>query len=593
MDIQYIKNQKKYLRVIVVEITFLFLFALSALCINIINPENLNSILISVIVINTVILLLTLLKYNRYIENVFTELNKKHFLQISEKINKEINIFKKHDRYKKEVKEELKRNKENLEEFVADRTKELLVAKESFDMANGAKNKFLANMSHEIRTPMNAIMGYTQLMAHDRSLNKEQKENLGLINQSTKQLMDIINDVLEMAQIKAEKVKLSNEDFDLRIMLLNLQDLFKERIELKGLGFSLDIESKIEHLYSDRNKIHKILYNLLDNAVRCTETGAIGINAFVSGDINPILIVEVKDSGVGISGKDQKLIFKSFEQAASVSKTEGCTGLGLSISLGYAKLMEGNISLDSEVGKGSTFCFKIPVLEGIKVIEPDNSIDERKIIALEKNQDSPSVLIVDDSSNNRLLLKKNLISAGIDKLFFAENGIEAIELLENNKIKLILMDMKMPVMDGYEAISRIRENYKTDNIIIIAISGSSFDDDCKEILKTGANELLCKPIKKNELLHCVRKQLGLKFVYKEEKNIEETIAKKLTPETLLMLPFDLRSELAKASLMGEVESCMDVVSRIKGIDEPIGNSIEQLIHSFKFEKIYALSHQEK
>jgi signal transduction histidine kinase/CheY-like chemotaxis protein len=586
MDIKYLKNQNFFLRVIVVEIIFLFL---SALCINILNPGNLNSIFISIIVINTIILLLTIIKYNRYIEKAYFELKKTHSLEISEKINHEMNILKRHDRYKKEVKKEFKKNKDNLEEFVAERTKELITAKKSVEMANGAKGNFLANMSHEIRTPMNVIMGYTQLMAHDRSLSEEQKENLRFINQSTKHLLAIINDVLEMAQIKAEKNVLFNENFNLRLLLLDLQDVFKDRIKSKGLDFSMEIDSAIDHLYSDRKKISRILHNLIDNAFRYTETGSIGIRVIVSSVTNPVLEVEISDSGTGISGKYQKLIFRSFEQAASGSMTEGTTGLGLSISLGYAKLMEGDISVESEVGKGSVFCLKIPVLEGSKVIEPDNSIDERKIVGLIENQYLPSILIVDDSSNNRLLLKKNLISAGFDKLFFAENGIEAIELLENNEIKLILMDMKMPVMDGYEAISRIRENEKTDKIVIIAISGSSFEEDCNRILETGANELLCKPIKKNELLHCIRKKLGLKFVYKEEKNTEEAIVKKLTPEILLMLPFDLRSELAKSSLMGDVESCMDVVSRIKKIDKPIANSIEALVHSFKFEKIYALT----
>ncbi|MCP3926738.1 MAG: response regulator [Desulfobacterales bacterium] len=485
------------------------------------------------------------------------------------------------------VEEELKKYRNNLEEIVLERTKELIIAKNSAETANKAKSNFLANMSHEIRTPMNSIMGYAQLMKHDSTLSEEQKENLYFINQSSKHLLAIINDVLEMARIDTRKLKLLYEDFNINSLLQDIKETFLVKARAKNLDFTIENKCTKSNICSDREKIYRILFNLVDNALKFTAKGRITVRLKITGDTNLTLEIEVEDSGIGISEEHKEYIFQSFEQVASIDLTEGSTGLGLSICLGYAKLMKGDITIKSDLDKGSVFCFKTPVLEGNEV--HSDILVERKITGLAKGQKIPYILIVDDKKNNRLLLKKQLSSVGLNQLLFAENGREALEVFDAHQIDLILMDMKMPVMNGYEAITRIREAKNESNPVIIAITGKALKKDIEKILKTGANTLICKPFRKNELLHCIKQQLRLDFIFKNEALTEKQNFHELNSVPISKLPLAIREDLAKAALMGEVDSCLDVITKIKDIDVLLADSMAQMIKDFKFDKIYELT----
>ena len=328
---------------------------------------------------------------------------------------------------------------------------------QSLQQANRAKSVFLANMSHEIRTPMNAILGFSQLMLRDQDLTPRQCQYLGTINRSGEHLLALINDILEMSKIEAGRTTLNPSTFDLPVLLKDLEMMFRVRTDEKKLSFSVEMIGDVpQYIVTDINKLRQVFINVLGNAVKFTEQGGIGlrVRADREGATGPFLRVEIEDTGPGISPDDQDKLFRHFEQTKTGQQAGTGTGLGLAISREFVRLMGGDITVSSQVGKGSVFVIHLPLKEGeAQAVQAKDK--PRHVLRLQPGQATCRVLIADDIEDNRQLLAQLLAPVGFE-IRLATNGAEAVQEFEEWRPHLILMDFRMPVMDGHEAIRRIR-----------------------------------------------------------------------------------------------------------------------------------------
>src|SRR6476619_6312132 len=344
---------------------------------------------------------------------------------------------------------------------------------QSLQQANRAKSVFLANMSHEIRTPMNAILGFSQLMLRDHDVTPQQCQYLGTINRSGEHLLALINDILEMSKIEAGRTTLNLSTFDLPALLKDLEMMFRVRTDEKRLTFSVEMIGDVpQFIVTDINKLRQVFINVIGNAVKFTEQGGIAlrVRADREGATGPCLRVEVEDTGPGISADEQGKLFRHFEQTKTGQKAGTGTGLGLAISREFVRLMGGDITVSSQVGKGSVFAIDLPLKEGeARSVQAKDA--PRRVLGLEPGQATCRVLIADDIEDNRQLLAQLLAPVGfVTRL--ATNGAEAVQEFEEWGPHLILMDFRMPEMDGHEAIRRIRAMDGGKDAKIVAVTAS-------------------------------------------------------------------------------------------------------------------------
>ncbi len=429
-------------------------------------------------------------------------------------------------------------------------------AKLEAEAASRAKSLFLANMSHEIRTPMNAILGFAQLLESDSSLNPRQRREVETINRSGAHLLELLNDILEMSRIEAGGLQINNIPFSPAEMVADLESIFRPKTEDKGLEFIISADKLPAFVLGDRAKISQVLINLLSNAVKFTDRGFVALRLWIeqldqeSSMIN--LVGEVEDSGIGIRKEDRELLFKPFQQTSDGRKSGG-TGLGLAISGELLKAMYGSITVSGKPGKGSLFKFKVLV----KLTESEISapqVKKGRIIGLDTGASDMRLLVVDDNAVNRLLLRSLMEKAGF-QVREAADGREALEEFSRWRPSAVLMDLRMPVMDGYEATRYIKKLPEGRSTPVIAVTASVAEEKKADVLACGLDGFLRKPIRLEDLFKELGRHLNLNFIYDdpEKSPVKTANVQAALKKNISRVPDTVRSSLLKAIKMGDMQ----------------------------------------
>lgn len=463
------------------------------------------------------------------------------------------------------------------------------------EIANKSKSAFLANMSHEIRTPLNAIIGFSQLMTRDKFLTESQKEYNVSIIKAGEHLLNLINDILELSKVEAGRVVVNPANVDLHALFEDLQMLFKERAQAKHLQFICEIADDLpRYVYVDEGKLRQIFVNLIGNAIKFTDEGGIAVRTRTEAidDETNRLIVEIQDSGLGIPENELDRLFKHFEQTSSgINKGSG-TGLGLALSRELAIILGGNITVTSEIGIGSIFTFQVEIKQGNPEAIENNS--SKRVIGIEKQNDTFRILVVDDKDENLRVAIDLLTLVGFETCE-AINGVDAIEKFEEWNPHLILMDMRMPVMDGYEATRKIKSTEKGKQTPIVALTASAFEDERKKIESLGMQGYIRKPFRENELFGTLGKILDLKYIYEDDspvkvqaQNNEELIASGMT-----QLPKSLVTQMKDALAVADLDLFIELIETINPDHAELSQKLLSLAKNYDYENLQQLLNLEE
>lgn len=470
---------------------------------------------------------------------------------------------------------------------------ELKNAKETAEAANHAKSNFLASMTHELRTPLNAILGFSQLLVRDESLNQEQIEQLKIINRSGDHLLNLINDILSMSKIEAGRITLTESRFDLHELLQSIKDMMTLKANKKGLQLIFELADDLpEIIKTDEGKLRQILINILGNAVKFTSKGKVTLSVFNYHQLGKIKFT-ITDTGPGIEASEINSLFEPFVQTKTGRKSIEGTGLGLPISRKFINLMGGEISVSSQIGKGTTFTFDI-VAEVIKTIKTTILSNQRKIVGLEPHQPAYRILVVEDVPENSQLLIHLLQPLGF-KIKNAENGKQAISIWETWQPHLILMDIIMPVMNGYEATKIIKQTSLGQATTIIALTANAFDEDRDAILAAGCDDFITKPFSVVVLLEKLASYLGVRYLYQEMTSNSTAIKPqiKLTKETLSIMPPEWLEQLHFAALSVNDQMVSELIRQIPETEIDLINCLTNLVENFRLDTILELIESEE
>ncbi len=451
---------------------------------------------------------------------------------------------------------------------------QLKIDKEIADLANQAKSQFLATMSHELRTPLNGILGYAQILKHDSSLNQRAQDGLNIIEQSGDHLLTLINDVLDLAKIEAGKIELDTGDFELSSFVRAISEMVRIRAEHKNIYFKYQIDDNLGAVHGDEKRLRQVLINLLGNAVKFTDHQ--GVTLKVKTIENSLIRFEIQDTGIGIASDEIETIFNPFQQVGDKQRQIQGTGLGLAISNNLVELMGGKLQVSSQFGKGSTFWFDLN-LPKVKDFTAIANVETKKIKGIKS--ETPLILIVDDKPDNRLLLIDILAPIGFE-IIEASNGVEGLAKAIKYQPKLIITDLMMPEMDGFEMTRQIRQ--QVSDTIIIASSARVFEEDHQNSLKAGCNAFLPKPIKIERLFEYLQRYLSVEWIY------EDIVSGTVSTAPLILPAPEIIENLFELAMSGDVRTIKEQVAKLVEQDQKFATfaaELNQFIKRFEVNKM--------
>jgi signal transduction histidine kinase/DNA-binding NarL/FixJ family response regulator len=496
---------------------------------------------------------------------------------------------------------------DTLEQRVQERTAELAesnqqleLAKEKAEVANEAKSTFIANMSHELRSPLNAVLGFSQLALRSNHLSPDQRENIGIIYRSGEYLLTLINNILDISKIEAGKTTLNLKSFNLHRLLSDLEDMLYLRAESKNLLLTVTRSDDLpQYIQTDEVKLRQVLINLLSNGIKFTQTGSVSLHVSTHPPSSTPLVLpaqtlpaatlpiyfEVRDTGVGIAPEELSCVFEAFTQTQAGKESQEGTGLGLAISRKFIQLMGGDIAVCSELGVGTAIAFYIQA--SLSETAPlDLQPARQRVLGLAPGQPTYRILVVDDKEVNRRLLVKLLSPLGFE-VREACNGLEGLEIWDAWEPHLIWMDMRMPVMDGYEATQRIKSTTKGQATAVIALTASVLEEEKVVILSAGCDDFLRKPFQEQTIFDAIAKHLGVVFLYEESASDspEQAPPADLHSSDLPDLPDAWKTALYHATLEADSAQVDGLIAEISATHATLAQELSQWSHQFRFDKI--------
>lgn len=511
----------------------------------------------------------------------------------------------------------LENTNEELEQRVEQRTTELKSAKVAADVANHAKSEFLANMSHELRTPLNGILGYAQILQRDKTTNPKQRDGLSIIHQCGSHLLTLINDVLDISKIEAQKLELYYTDFLFENFLLGVQEVCRIKAEQKEIGFSYQVLNHLPTaIHTDEKRLRQVLLNLISNAIKFTDNGSVTFKVGVvtnspefqlsniepqTRDATPLDSInqgseatihkvrfQVEDTGVGMTPAQLEKIFLPFEQVGEHSRKAEGTGLGLAISCKIVEMMNSQIKVESTYGVGSKFWFDLDLSVATALVESEPS--KLNQIAIAYQGKKRSILIVDDRWENRSVIVNLLKPIGFE-LIEAEHGQEGLDKALEFRPDLIITDIAMPVMDGLEMTQQLRESPAFKDLAIIASSASVFSFDRQQSREAGCNDFLPKPVQASELFDQLQSYLELEWIYDTENRlVSETLLSNQSEEMIIPPSKELITlyEAAKAGYVVEIQQEANRLKQLNPTYVVFADQVFKLAEDFNDEAIVNL-----
>jgi signal transduction histidine kinase/CheY-like chemotaxis protein len=478
----------------------------------------------------------------------------------------------------------------DLEAKVTERTAELRIAKEEADRANRAKSDFLSSMSHELRTPLNGILGFAQILERMPDLPSKGREGARVIRKSGEHLLALINDVLDLAKIEAGKLNLDLKVLDFHNLVRTVVDMSRVRAEQKGLALTHELRGPaLTYVYADERRLTQVLLNLLSNAIKFTQQGGVNLHVEVLEESHRAgrgVRFRITDTGPGIAPEHLPRIFDPFEQVGDERSRREGTGLGLSITKRVIEQMGGTIEVQSQLGKGSAFTVTLALAEAHHAATEGDPWSWETVIAYQGER--RAVLVVDDNPANREVLRALLVPIGFE-LFEAEDGETALQMAVLHSPALILMDLSMPGMDGYETTRRLRQIPELRQSVIIASSARVSGAEQEKSARAGCNDFLPKPVQAKALLEKIQHLLNIEWIHREEK-AQSAISKEHAEEggTCVLPSAEQLATLSTLANAGRIGSILERIEHMKQDDPRLGPWLERLVtvaRSFQIRKL--------
>ncbi|WP_236505472.1 hybrid sensor histidine kinase/response regulator [Tychonema sp. BBK16] len=479
-----------------------------------------------------------------------------------------------------------------LEQRVEARTIELQQAKDMADSANLAKSNFLANMSHELRTPLNGVLGYTQILQRTESLTPKARKGIDIIYQCGSHLLMLINDILDLSKIEADKLELHPTSFHFSSFLQGVAEICNIRAEQKHIAFNFAIDPQLPvGVKADEKRLRQVLINLIGNAIKFTDKGSVTFKVEVieyqksypgssiiqsslpessinqSSIENPkskiqnrLVLFQIEDTGVGMTPEQLEKIFMPFEQVGNTKKQAEGTGLGLSISQRIVALMNTTIQVQSQAGVGSIFSFEVELPETLDWVDNSRVMPEGTIAGYEGKK--RKILVVDDRWENRSVVIHLLEPIGFE-LIEAENGQEGMDRVLTEQPDLIVTDLSMPVMDGFEFLQKLRSHPELQEMPVLVSSASVFESDRHKSLAAGGNDFLPKPIQADILLELIQKYLQLDWIYNENQHSKVSSKGKIAPDQILPPAIEVLQQIRELAKLGDLDGIAEIAQQIQ------------------------------